>query len=112
MRKLLAVATALAFVFGAGTIVAEGKKEPPKQVVFATKQGNVTFDHSKHLAAAKNDCTTCHDKLFPQEKAALGYKDGMHKKAEAVKSSCAACHVAGGAAFETKSNCQKCHVKK
>ena len=75
MRKLLAVATALAFVFAAGTILAE----PPKQVVFETKQGNVTFDHAKHLAAAKT--------------------------------SCAACHVAGGAAFETKGNCQKCHVK-
>ena len=37
----------------------------------------------------------------------------MHKTAEAGKTSCGACHVAGGAAFATAGNCanSKCHVK-
>jgi c(7)-type cytochrome triheme protein len=54
----------------------------------------------------------CHDKLFKQEKGDLKYKESMHKTAETNKTSCAACHVAGGTAFETKGNCNKCHVKK
>lgn len=111
MRKVLAVGVALAFLCAVGAIFAEGK-EAPKQIVFESKQGNVTFDHTKHAEAVKNDCKACHDKIFPQEKAPLNYKEGMHKKAETAKTSCAACHVAGGTAFETKGNCQKCHVKK
>jgi c(7)-type cytochrome triheme protein len=72
----------------------------------------VTFDHAKHVEAAKKDCKACHPGLFPMEKAPLNYKEGMHKKAEAAKTSCAACHRPGGASFESKGNCQKCHVKK
>ena len=112
MRKFVAVAVALAFVFAVGSLYAEEKKEPPKQLVFENKQGPVTFDHAKHSEAVKGDCKACHPSPFKQEKGDLGYKEQMHKKAEAAKSSCAACHVAGGKAFETKGNCAKCHVKK
>jgi hypothetical protein len=35
----------------------------------------------------------------------------MHKTAEANKTACAACHVAGGMAFASTGNCAKCHVK-
>lgn len=111
MRKFVAVAVALAFVFAVGTLYAEEKKEAPKQIVFESKQGNVTFDHAKHAEAVKGDCKACHPGLFPEEKAPLNYKDSMHKKAESAKSSCAACHVAGGKSFETKGNCAKCHKK-
>jgi len=80
MRKTLAMVVALGMVLAAGTALAEGKKEAPKQLVFEAKQGAVTFDHAKHAEAAKNDCTACHDKLFPQEKAPLGYKEGCTRK--------------------------------
>ena len=88
--------------------------KPPEKLVFATKMGNVTFQHAKHLERAKNDCKVCHDKLFQQSaKAPLNYKAAMHKTAEAGKTSCGACHVAGGSAFATVGNCtnNKCHVK-
>ncbi len=88
--------------------------KPPEKLVFPTKMGNVTFQHSKHIERAKNDCKVCHDKLFQQSaKAPLNYKAAMHKTAEASKTSCAACHVAGGTAFATAGNCanSKCHVK-
>jgi c(7)-type cytochrome triheme protein len=111
MKRALAAAVALGLATAA--VLAEGKKEIPEPLTFETKQGAVTFDHGKHLAAGKDDCTACHDKLFKQEKGgALNYKEGMHKKAEAAKTSCASCHVAGGASFESKGNCNKCHVKK
>jgi len=112
MKRTLAVAIAFGLIVATGAALAEGKKEAPGPLVFEAKPGNVTFDHAKHLAAVKNDCTVCHDKLFKQEKGALNYKEGMHKKAEAAKTSCAACHVAGGTAFESKGNCKNCHVKK
>jgi c(7)-type cytochrome triheme protein len=98
-------------VFCLLSVSAEEIKAPAK-LVFQTKMGNVTFDHAAHLKRAKGDCKVCHDKLFQQSaKAPLNYKPAMHKTAEAAKTACAACHVAGGAAFATTGNCAKCHVK-
>jgi c(7)-type cytochrome triheme protein len=111
MRKLVAVGTMIAFALAFGAILAEDKK-PPATITFENKQGPVTFDHAKHVTAAKDDCKVCHDKLFTQDKAPLNYKASMHKTAEAAKTSCAACHVAGGSSFESKGNCTKCHAKK
>ena len=86
--------------------------QAPAKLVFETKMGKVTYDHAAHLKRAKGDCKVCHDKLFQQSaKAPLNYKPGMHKPAEANKTACAACHVAGGMAFATAGNCAKCHVK-
>jgi c(7)-type cytochrome triheme protein len=106
-----ALALAVIAVVALGFVLAE-EKAPPKELTFDSKNGKVLFNHEKHLAAAKGDCKACHDTLFKQEKGDLGYKEGMHKKAEAAKTSCASCHVAGGAAFESKANCAKCHQKK
>jgi c(7)-type cytochrome triheme protein len=94
-----------------GQAAKKATAKAPDKIVFEAKTGKVTFDHAKHLEREKNDCKTCHDKVFPQSKAPLNFAAGMHKPAEANKSSCAACHVAGGKAFETKGNCNKCHVK-
>lgn len=80
--------------------------------MFPTKMGNVTFDHAAHVKRANGNCMTCHDKLFQQSSTApLNFKANMHKTAEDSKTSCGACHVEGGAAFEVKGNCAKCHVK-
>jgi c(7)-type cytochrome triheme protein len=97
--SLLAIATALA-------------QKPQDKLTFASKMGNVTFDHAAHIARAKGDCTTCHTKLFQESTTApLNFKAGLHKTAEASKTSCGACHTPGGAAFDSKGNCAKCHVK-
>lgn len=81
-------------------------------LVFNTKNGNVTFNHEAHLTRAKGDCKTCHETLFKQDsKAPLNYKAALHKTAEMDKTACGSCHRAGGAAFESKANCAKCHVK-
>lgn len=107
MRYLIALYMLSVVALG---VLAQDKK-PPVKLVFEAKNGNVTFDHAAHIKREKNDCKVCHDKLFKQEKAPLNFKAGMHKPAEAAKTSCGACHTAGGAAFETKGNCNKCHVK-
>jgi len=111
MRKLITVGAMIAFVLATGAILAEDKKLPEK-ITYEAKLGPVTFDHAKHVEVVKTDCKACHDAIFPQAKAPLSYKESMHKKAETEKKSCGACHVAGGKAFESKGNCQKCHVKK
>lgn len=112
MRKVVAVAVMLLVVVAAGSLFAEEKKAPDT-IVFEAKPGNVTFPHAKHVEAVKGDCKACHDALFKQEKGSLGdYKANMHKKAEEAKTSCGACHHAGGKSFETKGNCNKCHEKK
>ncbi len=108
MRTLTSLLLMFAVAAGFGALL--GQKLPEK-LVFPTKMGNVTFDHPAHVKRANGDCKTCHDKLFPQTNGPLNFKANMHKTAEDSKTSCGACHVAGGAAFEVKGNCAKCHVK-
>ncbi len=110
MRILAAVLLA-AGGSGAFGLLGEEKKAPDK-LTFTAKNGNVGFNHVAHAKAAKGDCKTCHDKLFKEDtKTPLNFKAGLHKPAEAAKTSCGGCHHPDGAAFETKSNCSKCHVK-
>ena len=75
------------------------ESKPPGKLVFPSKKGDVTFDHPAHLARVKDDCTICHEKLWPQStKVPLSSSSG-----------CVTCHTAGGKAFEMKGNCDKCH---
>jgi len=104
------IASLLVVTIGAGFSALVAQKTPEK-IVFPSKMGNVSFDHTAHVKRANNDCTACHVKLFPQSNAPINYKAGMHKTAEAARSSCGGCHNPGGAAFESKGNCAKCHAK-
>ena len=103
----------LVFLLIAGglSILGQDKKAPDK-LTFKAKTGDVAFNHAEHVKRAKNDCTTCHPKLWPQSATApLNYKAAMHKTAEAKHTSCGFCHHAGGGSFESKGNCNRCHVK-
>lgn len=112
MRKpifLFFLAALMTFVSSMAPAFQEPKA--PDKVVFKAKNGDVTYDHKKHVDRAKNDCATCHPKVFPQSKAPINFKAAMHKTAEAAKTSCATCHVEKGTAFASKGNCTKCHAK-
>lgn len=109
MIRVLRVPALVVCLFAMG--LAQGQKAPDK-LTFSAKNGNVTFNHATHVKLAKGDCKSCHDKLFKEDaKAPLNFKAAMHKTAETEKSSCGGCHHPDGAAFETKGNCAKCHVK-
>jgi len=113
MRTLLAYAALFSMIALTG-IVAQEKKAPtpPGKLTFTAKYGNVTYDHAAHAHREKNECKTCHPAQWPQDaKAPLNWKAAMHKTAETAKTSCGTCHHPGGAAFETKGNCTKCHAK-
>ncbi|HWQ53201.1 MAG TPA: c(7)-type cytochrome triheme domain-containing protein [Bryobacteraceae bacterium] len=92
-------------------MLAQEKKKAPPKMVFPAKTGDVTFNHDAHSKRVKDDCNVCHDKLWPQAKGDLKFKAGMHKPAEAKKTSCGFCHHPGGQSFESKGNCTRCHVK-
>src|SRR5579872_3707419 len=112
MRNLISSILAASLLLALALFAQDTGKKPPTTLVFTTKNGNVTFNHAEHLKRAKNDCKTCHDSLFKQDsKAPLNYKAALHKTAETDKTSCGFCHHMGGAAFESKANCAKCHVK-
>ena len=111
MRKLYTTLLLFSISIIAALALLGQDKKPPEKIVFEAKPGNVTFVHATHLKAVKGDCKVCHDALFKQEKAPLDFKAGMHKPAEAAKTSCGHCHNADGPAFESKGNCAKCHVK-
>ncbi len=106
------ILAALSALFALLLFTLAAAEKPPDKLVFKSKMGDVTFDHAAHVKRAKDDCKTCHPKLFEQSKTApLNFKAGMHKPAETAKTSCGFCHHAGGMAFETKGNCKRCHVK-
>jgi c(7)-type cytochrome triheme protein len=100
MRFVIGLFITIALAGGA-TVAAQHKK-PPRRLMFPSKAGDVTFNHTAHLKREKGDCTKCHDKLWPQSASAP------------VKSSagCGACHHADGKSFEMKGNCVKCHATK
>jgi c(7)-type cytochrome triheme protein len=101
-----------AVLLSAGLAMLGQEKKPQDKLLFKSKVGDVTFDHAAHVKHAKNDCKVCHDKLWPQSATApLNYKAALHKTAEAKHTSCGFCHHPGGGAFESKGNCNKCHVK-
>ncbi len=111
MRKWISCFVLVA-VFGGMTLRSQHKAAPPK-LVLPAKAGAVTFDHAAHAKREKDSCKTCHPTLFAQDsKAPLAFKP-PHKNEEDKKTSCGACHRAGGTAFETKGNCTngKCHVR-
>jgi c(7)-type cytochrome triheme protein len=85
----------------------------PDKIVLQAKTGNVTFDHAAHSKRENEKCEVCHPKPWAQAKGPVNFKAGMHKPAEAGKTSCGLCHHAGGKAFSSTGNCtnSKCHVK-
>ena len=107
----MAAAVLLGVVWFVPTLSHAQDKKAPEKIVFEAKMGKVTFDHAKHTEREGGDCTACHDELFPQSRAPLGFKDKMHRPAEAAKTSCAGCHHEGGTAFASKGECKTCHVK-
>ena len=108
-----ALAYVLLFTMIALTSMLAQDKKAPTKLVFAAKNGNVTYDHTAHAKREKNECKTCHPAQWPEDaKAPLNWKAAMHKTAETAKTSCGSCHHPGGTAFESKGNCtSKCHVK-
>ena len=111
MRTFTALLLLLLLIALVGQGMAQTKKAPDK-LTFKAKTGDVIFDHAQHVKAAKNNCNTCHDKLWPQSATApLNYKAAMHKTAEAKHTSCGFCHHPGGGSFESKGNCNRCHQK-
>ena len=87
MRYLIASFVAISILGGLGILAQT--KTPPSKLVFQAKMGNVKYDHAAHLTRAKGNCKVCHDVLFKQSaQAPLNFKPGMHKPAEAAKTSC------------------------
>ncbi|MCC7174446.1 MAG: hypothetical protein IT159_04555 [Bryobacterales bacterium] len=111
MKNLLPLLLMIALATGLLALAADTASE---KLILKSKMGNVTFLHAKHAEREKGDCKVCHDKLWPQSATApLGWAAGMHKPAEAKKTSCGACHHPKGPAFSSVGNCtnSKCHVK-
>jgi len=111
MRKLPSALLVIVLAFSAFALLAQEKKTPPKDFVFTAKTGNVTFSHASHVKAVKGECSTCHPAIFPQSRAPIEWKAGMHKPAETAHKSCGFCHHPGGQSFGVTGNCAKCHVK-
>jgi c(7)-type cytochrome triheme protein len=85
---------------------------PPDTILFASKYGDVTYNHKKHYERLGGDCSMCHTKVFPQSREPLNYKKALHRAAEASRTSCAYCHAVGGTSFAADSNCIRCHAQK
>jgi hypothetical protein len=91
MKKLAVLAAVL---FATAAFAVDAPKGPV--VLESAKQGNVTFNHSKHAALK---CDQCH-KGTPGKIGKLE-KDAAHKM-------CSDCHKAGK---KGPTKCAECHVK-
>ena len=100
MRNLIALFVTVTVV-GLVTVTAQDKN-PPEKIVFPTKKGPVAFLHGKHIERESGECTSCHDKVFPQS------TEPSHKVSPGCSSTC---HKANGKAFDEKAkeNCVRCH---
>lgn len=87
-----------------------GPSSLPGKVEYDTSLGQAVFDHAAHVDLVDGQCSSCHSQLFPMASGPLNYGEDLHRAAEAAKSSCAGCHVAGGSAFASAGNCSSCHV--
>ncbi len=91
-KMILAVMVSLAFA-------AAGYAEQQDVVVLPAKNGNVTFNHKKHVEA-KKDCKICHETDKGGKIAGMG-KDWAHK-------TCKGCHETEKAG---PTKCGDCHKK-
>ncbi|MCL5774181.1 MAG: cytochrome c3 family protein [Firmicutes bacterium] len=98
----------LAFVIVcfSSAIFAAAKNIGGGNITYTSKaMGSVTFKHSKHPDAVKNNCSACHPKIFKQKKFSSGVKMAAINKGKY----CGVCHN-GKKAFSVKT-CAKCHKK-
>jgi c(7)-type cytochrome triheme protein len=79
---------------------------PGKTLSWDTPMGKVTFD-GKHHADQGLKCMDCHTKIFQMKYGTMEAGVADHNAGEKF---CWTCHN-GTKAFETKGNCNKCHVK-
>ena len=91
MKKLIAAAALT--IFSAGLALAADN------IVLPAKNGNVTFNHSKHQEQLK-DCKLCHESEKGGKIAGLG-KDWAHK-------TCKGCHEEKK---QGPTKCGECHKK-
>ncbi len=119
MKRLISITLSVGFLFA---ILAATGSFAADVITLKATNGNVTFNHKKHLEAAGNDCVKCHHtwkkgetsgKLCHEchkEKAegkALSAKDALHKD-------CQGCHKGLKEAKKPAgpTSCTQCHVKK
>ncbi len=94
MKFAYAAVAALLFAVAAPAFAAA----PTGPVVIKNKQGDITFDHSKH---SKLDCTKCH------ADAKGGKMELTKEKGHAL---CLDCHKTEGAG-KAPTKCNECHKK-
>jgi predicted CXXCH cytochrome family protein len=93
VKLAYAAVAALLFAVAAPAFAAA----PAAPIALKNKQGDVTFDHSKH---AKVDCTKCHADAKGGKMAPLGKEKGH--------ATCLDCHKAEA---KGPTKCNECHKK-
>lgn len=105
MQKLTFMIVTILFLSSSVVLAVPAKKT----LEFSNSpMGLVTFDGTVHKEAG-NKCKDCHNKgMFPKMKQGT-VKITMNEIY--ASKLCGVCHN-GGRAFDVKSNCNRCHVKK
>ncbi len=91
MKTILSAFVAVAFLFAAAPAIAAA---PPKVVVLKAKEGDVTFDHTKHQ---KLGCKSCHPGApakitFETKEKAHDLCVNCHKEKKQGPTECKDCH--------------------
>ncbi len=115
MKKTLLFAVVALFII-AGLVMSADVPKDKDVITLKSKKGDVTFTHSKHMAAKGVTCTTCHHTYKEGDTvkschACHGVDENAPKVMKAFHKQCRDCHKkAEGKKAPTK--CKECHIKK
>ena len=94
MKKIILIITVMFLLISVGVYAID----PAGIVIYETKNGNVTFDHTWHMKKVQGNCKVCHKDSKP-EKILVDKKYGH--------GDCKLCHIL----ISGPTECKECHKK-
>jgi c(7)-type cytochrome triheme protein len=112
MKKELIVLL-LAFtvmVFGLSALTASAGDFNGGEIVYSYPVKGVIFSHNVHVQEMGFGCDSCHPVPFNIVAESAQDKDDFNMKGLADGKYCGVCHIADGMAFDSNSQCARCHI--
>jgi c(7)-type cytochrome triheme protein len=104
----LATGAALTFAVTLGAQSLQKLPDELKLAKSADSPGQVVFNHSTHVDAARPDCTSCHPRPFRILKSSTAPREPITHERMDKGQQCGACHD-GKKAFALADDCTMCH---
>lgn len=104
----LAMGAGIIFAVSLGAQSLQKLPDELKLAKSADSPGQVVFNHSTHVDAARPDCTTCHPRPFRILKTSTAPREAITHERMEKGQQCGTCHD-GKKAFALADDCTMCH---